>query len=317
MLQNGLDVALGRAKADPRRSLSVGGAWSTPSSSRPERSTAAPGSSASPARPVRISANGCQNELVGNGQMNIRVNQDCSLRQQAGESIAIDPATRTGCSSRRTTRASASITAVSTGRRRRAPVGRLHAALLPVPAARRPYGRLLRRSDGDLGLAGQRVHRRRFSSRRRSPTQRPPSSSRSPTPALAAPSSTRPILEGGYQEYRALPLGVVANVNDPELSRTTSPSITADTSPSSPKRDNIYVTWTLFGPEIEKPQGTGRDPRHQPDLPQPDRPTAAPPGPPESRSAASTTASAAPSSATMTRALSPWSAPTGRSTSRL
>ena len=34
---------------------------------------------------------GCQNTFGGGGQKNIRVNQDCSLRRQAEEVIAVDP----------------------------------------------------------------------------------------------------------------------------------------------------------------------------------------------------------------------------------
>ena len=34
---------------------------------------------------------GCSNELTGNGQTNTRVTQDCSLRAQAGEQIAVNP----------------------------------------------------------------------------------------------------------------------------------------------------------------------------------------------------------------------------------
>jgi hypothetical protein len=50
---------------------------------------------------------------------------------------------------------------------------------------------------------------------------------------------------GGFQEYRDTPVGVVANddgnqfANDKEL-------MTADSNPSSPKRDNVYMTWTRF-----------------------------------------------------------------------
>jgi hypothetical protein len=48
---------------------------------------------------------------------------------------------------------------------------------------------------------------------------------------------------GGFQEYRDLPVGVVANdaveFNDKEL-------MTADAHVSSPKRDNVYMTWTKF-----------------------------------------------------------------------
>src|SRR5215510_8508915 len=50
---------------------------------------------------------------------------------------------------------------------------------------------------------------------------------------------------GGFQEYRDTPVGVVANDdasqfdNDKEL-------MTADSNPSSPKADNVYITWTRF-----------------------------------------------------------------------
>ena len=35
---------------------------------------------------------GCQNQFSANGQVNTRVTQDCSLRAQAGEALAINPA---------------------------------------------------------------------------------------------------------------------------------------------------------------------------------------------------------------------------------
>ena len=50
---------------------------------------------------------------------------------------------------------------------------------------------------------------------------------------------------GGFQEYRDTPAGVIANddgnefANDKEL-------MTADANPSSPKKDNVYMTWTRF-----------------------------------------------------------------------
>ena len=34
---------------------------------------------------------GCQNQFSANGQVNTRVTQDCSLRAQAGEALAINP----------------------------------------------------------------------------------------------------------------------------------------------------------------------------------------------------------------------------------
>ncbi len=55
---------------------------------------------------------------------------------------------------------------------------------------------------------------------------------------------------GGFQEYRTLPVGVVANdledFNDKEL-------MTADAHVSSPKRDNVYMTWTKFTADGHSP----------------------------------------------------------------
>ena len=55
---------------------------------------------------------------------------------------------------------------------------------------------------------------------------------------------------GGFQEYRTLPVGVVANdlddFNDKEL-------MTADAWVSSPKRDNVYMTWTKFTADGHSP----------------------------------------------------------------
>ena len=57
---------------------------------------------------------------------------------------------------------------------------------------------------------------------------------------------------GGFQEYRDTPVGVIANddgnefANDKEL-------MTADSNPSSPKRDNVYMTWTRFNAADHSP----------------------------------------------------------------
>jgi hypothetical protein len=57
---------------------------------------------------------------------------------------------------------------------------------------------------------------------------------------------------GGFQEYRDTPVGVVANddgnvfFNDKEL-------MTADANASSPKRDNVYMTWTRFNADNHSP----------------------------------------------------------------
>jgi hypothetical protein len=48
-----------------------------------------------------------------------------------------------------------------------------------------------------------------------------------------------------FQTFRDVPLGVVANDNDPNIFNDKE-FIVADASKSSPKRDNVYATWTRF-----------------------------------------------------------------------
>jgi hypothetical protein len=69
------------------------------------------------------------------------------------------------------------------------------------------------------------------------------------------PDSTQP-----FQEYRTDPLGVVASDNDPNVFHDKE-FIVADATASSPKRDNVYATWTRF--DIGGCATTG-DPCHSP-----------------------------------------------------
>jgi len=48
-----------------------------------------------------------------------------------------------------------------------------------------------------------------------------------------------------FQTYRDVPLGVVANDNDPTIFHDKELMV-ADANAASPKRDNVYVTWTRF-----------------------------------------------------------------------
>jgi hypothetical protein len=57
---------------------------------------------------------------------------------------------------------------------------------------------------------------------------------------------------GGFQEYRDTPVGVVAN-DDGELVASDKELMTADSHASSPKRDNVYMTWTLFNADNHSP----------------------------------------------------------------
>jgi hypothetical protein len=63
---------------------------------------------------------------------------------------------------------------------------------------------------------------------------------------------------GGFQEYRDTPVGVVAN-DDGEVFFNDKELMTADAHASSPKRDNVYMTWTRF--EDQPPPGPGGNDR--------------------------------------------------------
>ena len=62
-----------------------------------------------------------------------------------------------------------------------------------------------------------------------------------------------PDSAGGFQEYRAMPMGVEQR----DIGFQDKPFIVADANATSPKRDWLYVTWTRIGPEEEdSPDGT-------------------------------------------------------------
>jgi hypothetical protein len=54
-----------------------------------------------------------------------------------------------------------------------------------------------------------------------------------------------------FQEYRDVPLGVVALDNDPNIFHDKE-FIVADASTSSPKQDNVYATWTRFNADTNQ-----------------------------------------------------------------
>ena len=65
-----------------------------------------------------------------------------------------------------------------------------------------------------------------------------------------------PDAQGGFQEYRAMPMGVVSNE---DVGFQDKPYVVADAGASSPKRDWVYVTWTRIGPEQEDSPGGVRE----------------------------------------------------------
>jgi hypothetical protein len=189
---------------------------------------------------------GCRNEFVGGGQTNSRVTQDCSLRAQAGETVAVNPLD------------AANILVGQNDSR----VGFNHCG----------YAWTL---DGGSHWGDQTP-----------PFFEVPLLNQKPAQACANPTVTwdsqgnayvagtifdvldpysgivvaksNPSIHGaffhspdsgnGFQEYSALPLGVATN---DDVVFDDQPSIVADAHASSEKRDAVYVTWTRVGPEKE------------------------------------------------------------------
>ena len=93
MLQHALDVELGKVQPGPKEIPVSGGVMRT----LLERTgvLARRASAAGPQVPLAggsVLANGCRSTFTGSGRTNVRANQDCSLRLQAGETLAVNPA---------------------------------------------------------------------------------------------------------------------------------------------------------------------------------------------------------------------------------
>src|SRR6476619_2239100 len=191
----------------------------------------------------RPKTEGCQNTFHGHGMTNTRVNQDCSLRRQAEETILLNPTNENN------------IIAGQNDSR----IGFNHCGYdWSFDGGKRwgdqvpPFWQFVL-LDGhtadacsDPTLA--------FDSQGNAYSGGVFFDINSGANAVLAMKSNAPNggsfyhspdPTGGFQEYRDTPVGVIANddgnefANDKEL-------MTADSNPSSPKRDNVYMTWTRF-----------------------------------------------------------------------
>ncbi len=196
------------------------------------------------------STEGCQNVFHGHGMTNTRVNQDCSLRRQAEETIQINPTNEKN------------IIAGQNDSR----VGFNHCGYdWSFDGGKRwgdqvpPFWQFVL-LDGhtadacsDPTLA--------FDSQGNAYSGGVFFDINSGANAVLAMKSNAPNggsfyhspdPTGGFQEYRDTPAGVIANddgnefANDKEL-------MTADSHPSSPKKDNVYMTWTRFNAQNHSP----------------------------------------------------------------
>jgi hypothetical protein len=193
---------------------------------------------------------GCQNEFHGHGQENTRVNQDCSFRRQAEEMIQLNPLDENNIIAGQN---DSRIGFNHCGYDWSFDGGKKWGDQLPpfwqfvlldghtADACSDPTGAWDSRGNAysggilfDINSGANAVVVMKSNAGNGG------SFYHSPNPA------------GGFQEYRDTPVGVVANddgnafANDKEL-------MTADSHASSPKRDNVYMTWTRFTADNHSP----------------------------------------------------------------
>jgi hypothetical protein len=191
----------------------------------------------------RPNTEGCQNVFHGHGMKNTRVNQDCSLRRQAEETIQINPRNeRNIIAGQNDSRIGFNHCgydwSFDGGRRWGDQVPPFWQFVLldghTADACSDPT--LAWDTQGNAYIGGVFFDINSGANAvlaMKSNAGNGGSFYHSPDPT------------GGFQEYRDTPVGVIANddgnefANDKEL-------MTTDTWASSPKRDNVYMTWTRF-----------------------------------------------------------------------
>jgi len=193
---------------------------------------------------------GCQNVFHGHGMTNTRVNQDCSLRRQAEETIEINPTNeRNIIAGQNDSRIGYNHCgydwSFDGGKRWGDQVPPFWQFILldghTADACSDPT--LAWDSQGNAYIGGVFFDINSGANAVLAMKSNAPNGGsfyHSPNPT------------GGFQEYRDTPVGVIANddgtefANDKEL-------MTADAWSSSPKKDNVYMTWTRFNAQNHSP----------------------------------------------------------------
>jgi hypothetical protein len=247
ILARALDIELGRVQPRPHeQKLSSGVMYALLAESgeldrRADAAKAAPGQ----LNPPASATGGCPNKYVGggtNGGPNVKVNQDCSLRRQAEEVIAINP-----------TNPNNLIAGQNDSR-----IGFNHCGYAwsfdggktwgdQVP----PFYQFLLASGHTADACSDPTAT--FDAAGNAYVGGILFDVASPASAFVVAKSNAPI--GGafyhtpaalsFQTYRNTPLGVVANDNNPDIFHDKE-FIVADSNPASPKANNVYATWTRF-----------------------------------------------------------------------
>jgi len=246
VLARALEIELGQAQRQPYEQLLSSGpvyAVLQASGELESRASAAPGQGQK--NPPAAGTGGCTNTFVGGGTVggrNIRVNQDCSLRRQAEEVIAINPTNPQNLiagqnDSRVGFNHCGYAWSFDGGRTWGDQVPPFYQYVLAdghtADACSDPTATF--DGDGDAYVGGILFDVTSAAS------------------ALVIAKSNAPI--GGafyhspaplsFQTYRNVPLGVVANDNNPNIFHDKE-FIIADAGSGSPKNGNVYATWTRF-----------------------------------------------------------------------
>jgi hypothetical protein len=246
VLARALEIELGQVQKKPYEQLLSSGPVYTvlqASGELENRANAAPGKART--NPPASATGGCPNTYVGGGTVggrNIRVNQDCSLRRQAEEVIAINPTNP------------ANLIAGQNDSR----IGFNHCGYAWSFDGGRTWGDQVPPfwqfvlADGHTADACS------------DPTATFDVDGNayvggilfdvtSPASALVVAKSNAPIggafyhspAPSAFQTYLNVPLGVVANDNNPNVFHDKE-FIVADAGSGSPKKGNVYATWTRF-----------------------------------------------------------------------
>ena len=246
MLRRALQVELGNAKADEATMpLSSGVLYTLLDETGALHRRAAGLRGAAVELPA---TEGCENTFTGGGQVNVRVTQDCSLRSQAGASLAINPLDQSNM--------------LVSGDDSR--IGFDHCSYAWTRDGAAHWGdetppffqfQLLDGHSADACAAPTVA----WDSQGNAYIAAVLFQVKGPENAIAVAKSNAgihgeyfhsPDATGGFQEYRASPLGVVESNDDPN-EYADKAFVAADANPGSPKQDNVYVTWTRFMPEEE------------------------------------------------------------------
>ena len=245
ILAHALDIATGRAQRQPHEQVVSSGVLYTllvASGEIDRRADGVHGRTNSVLNTPASASGGCPNVYEGGGVRNVRVNQDCSLRRQAEEVIAINP---TNSDNLIVGQNDSRIGFNHCGYDFSFDGGKTWADQLP------PFYQFINKDGVTFDACSD-------------PTATFDSVGNAyvggvlfevffADSAFLVTKSNAPI--GGafyhtprplsFQTYRANPPGVVANDNDPNVFNDKE-FIVADATSGSPKANNVYATWTRF-----------------------------------------------------------------------